>query len=270
MTWGAVGDHEKEKKQAPSPFHLSHSPFLAKSNSPTKRFRPATSTSDMGKALNTVEFSLTLKLVAVRGNRREETELAGCFSWIWLLHQSSGKSAASRAEALACNKNCWQADQWYLLIKLKKLCKSFFLCLYQLGTIVCDLPASFQAKQLPDLPFTVGAVVVVSSLPSCVGLGLGVTVGWFFKMASLSVGFGSWGLSEDRETKEKEEEEDQIVTIIWLTGINSCNPSARTVLAAVTLWLPKHKKLLHLYLSSYFWWIQCMKIQNKCGEVNRQ
>lgn len=78
--------------------------------------------------------------------------------------------------------------------------------------IVCYLPASFQAKQGPDLPFTVGAAAVASSLPSC--LGLGVTVGGFFKMASLSAGFGSWGLSEDREAKEKEEEEERIVTII--------------------------------------------------------
>lgn len=70
--------------------------------------------------------------------------------------------------------------------------------------IVSDLPTLLQAEQLSDIQFTVGAAVVVSCLRSC--LGLGVTAGRFFKMASLSLSFGSLGLSEDREMKEKEEE----------------------------------------------------------------
>lgn len=76
--------------------------------------------------------------------------------------------------------------------------------------IVSDLPTPHQAEQQSDIQLTVGAAVVVSCLRSC--LRLGVTAGCIFEMASFSLTFGSLGLSEDTETKEKEEE--QIIIII--------------------------------------------------------
>ena len=70
--------------------------------------------------------------------------------------------------------------------------------------------ASLQAAQLSDLQLIVGAAVGVSCLRS--DLGLGVTAGRFFILASLSLSFGLLGLSEDREMKGKEEE--RIIIII--------------------------------------------------------
>lgn len=68
MTCGAVEGNERGAK-APVFLYFFLLSFLSKSNLPTKRFLPATSTSDMGRELNTVEFSLMLKLMAVRGKR---------------------------------------------------------------------------------------------------------------------------------------------------------------------------------------------------------
>lgn len=66
--------------------------------------------------------------------------------------------------------------------------------------IVSELQTSLQAEQLADIQLTVGAAVVVSCLRSC--LGFAVPAG-----NSLSLSFGGPSLSEDRETKEEEEEQ---------------------------------------------------------------
>lgn len=65
--------------------------------------------------------------------------------------------------------------------------------------IVSELQNSLQAEQLADIQFTVGAAVVVSCLCSC--LDLAVSAG-----NSLSLCCGGLSLSEDRETKEEEEQ----------------------------------------------------------------
>lgn len=69
--------------------------------------------------------------------------------------------------------------------------------------------SSLRAEPLSDVQLTVGAAVVVCCRRSC--RGLGVTVGIFFGIASLSLSFGSLGLSEDRGMKE---EVEQIIIII--------------------------------------------------------
>lgn len=182
-----------------------------------------------------------LKFVAVGGDDWEEKTLAGCISWmpqLWISRRPS------RSPGLHSRLNT--ADKWDRQVNPKRLYK-----LYKLGMIVA---ASLQAAQLSDLQLIVGAAVGVSCLRS--DLGLGVTAGRFFILASLSLSFGLLGLSEDREMKGKEEE--RIIIIIWLTGINSCDPSApgrgSNPLAAET-------QETSLFISINFDWFSVWKLE---------